>query len=72
MILEQLALHYDRVVDYWADKSVAVGEMKIIFQYCKALRYSGESNAVIMLCWWKGKFPQFVPPADPIAHWFLE
>lgn len=34
VILELAAFHYDPEIDYCADKSVTIGEMKIICKYC--------------------------------------
>ena len=57
IILERAVFHYDQKIDYCADTSVTIGEMPIIWQYCKALKYSGESTE---LCCAGGKvrFPQ--------------
>jgi hypothetical protein len=40
------AFQYDQKIDYCADTSVKIGEMAIICQYCKALKYSGESTGL--------------------------
>ena len=64
-MLERDAFHNDQKIDYCADKSVTIGEMTIVYQYCKALKYSGESTG---LCCAGGivKLPQLVPPPDPL------
>jgi hypothetical protein len=64
-MLERDAFHNDQKIDYNADTSVKNGEMTNICQYCKALKYGGESTG------WccaggKVKLPQLVPPADPL------
>ena len=65
MILERAAFHYDPAIDYCADKSVTIGEMKIICKYCKALKYTGESTG-LCCAGGKVKLPQLVPPPDPL------
>ncbi|ESO01532.1 hypothetical protein HELRODRAFT_174488 [Helobdella robusta] len=65
VILEQAAFHYDPAIDYCADKSVTIGEMKIIFKYCKTLKYTHESTGLCCAVG-KVKLPQLVPPPDPL------
>lgn len=63
--LERGAFSYDPEIDYSADKSVTIGEMSIICQHCKALKYSSEPAG---LCCAGGKvqLPQLVPPPEPL------
>lgn len=63
--LERAAFSYDPEIDYSIDKSVTIGEMSIICQHCKALKYSGES-AGLCCAGGKIKLPQLVPPSDPL------
>ena len=65
--LERSAFHYDQKIDYCADTSETIGDMTIISQYCKELKYSGESTG---LCYAgrKVKFQQLVPPPDHYSH----
>ena len=42
VILERAAFHYDQKIDYRANTPVTIGEMAIICQYCKTLKYSGD------------------------------
>ncbi|XP_063931152.1 uncharacterized protein LOC135143203 [Zophobas morio] len=65
VILERAAFHYDPAIDYSADKSVTIGEMKIICKYCKALKYTHESTG-LCCAGGKVKLPQLVPPPDPL------
>ncbi|XP_025831529.1 uncharacterized protein LOC112904787 [Agrilus planipennis] len=65
VILERAAFHYDPAIDYYADKSLTIGEMTIICKYCKALKYSGESTG-LCCAGEKVKLPQLVPPPDPL------
>ncbi|XP_037915252.1 uncharacterized protein LOC119654162 [Hermetia illucens] len=65
VILERAALHYDPAIDYSADKSVTIGEMKIICKYCKALKYTHESTG-LCCAGGKVKLPQLLPPPDPL------
>lgn len=65
VILERAAFHYDPAIDYCADKSVTIGEMKIICEYCKALKYTGESTG-LCCAGGKVKLPQLVLPPDPL------
>ena len=64
-MLERAAFHYEQKIDYCADTSVRIGEMTIICQYCKALKYSSESTG-LCCAGGKVKFPQLVPPSDPL------
>ncbi|XP_044572041.1 uncharacterized protein LOC116655397 [Drosophila ananassae] len=65
VILERAAFHYDPAIDYCADKTVTIAEMKTLCKYCKALKYTGKSTG---LCCAEGKvkLPQLVPPPDPL------
>ncbi|XP_073955775.1 uncharacterized protein isoform X1 [Choristoneura fumiferana] len=63
--LERGAFSYDPEINYSGDKSVKIGEMSIICQHCKALKYSGES-AGLCCAGGKVKLPQLVPPPDPL------
>ena len=63
MILKRPAFHYDQKIDYCADTSVKMGEMTIIYQYCKALKYSSVSTELCSVGG-KVKLPQLVPPPD--------
>ncbi|XP_015175981.1 PREDICTED: uncharacterized protein LOC107066151 [Polistes dominula] len=65
VILERAAFHYDSAIDYCADKSVTIGEMKRICKYCKAFKYTGESTG-LCCAGGKVKLPQLVPPPDPL------
>jgi hypothetical protein len=62
---ERDAFYNDQKIDYCADTSVTIAEMTIVYQYCKALKYSGESTG-----WWcaggKVKLSQLAPPPDPL------
>ena len=63
VILERAAFQKDQKIDYCADISVTIGEMTVICQYYKALKYSCESTG---LCCASGKvkLSQLVPPPD--------
>ena len=63
--LEIAAFHYDQKIDYCADTSVTIGDMIINCQYCKALKFSGESTGLCCVGG-KVKLPQLVPPPDPL------
>ncbi|XP_026476422.1 uncharacterized protein LOC113382079 [Ctenocephalides felis] len=51
--------------NYSAHKFVKIGDMSIICQHCKALKYNGES-AGLCCAGGKVKLPQLVPPPDPL------
>lgn len=57
VILEREAFHYDSKKDYYADKSVSIGEMTIICNYCKVFKYNGESPG-LCCAGGKEKLPQ--------------
>ncbi|XP_026467790.1 uncharacterized protein LOC113371378 [Ctenocephalides felis] len=63
--LERAAFSYDPEIDYSAHKFVKIGDMSIICQHCKALKYNGES-AGLCCAGGKVKLPQLVPPPDPL------
>lgn len=64
VILERAAFHYVPEIEYGTDKSIKIGEMTIC-EYCKALKYSGESGG-LCCAGGKVKLPQLVPPPNPL------
>lgn len=62
---ERLAFRYDATVDYAGDKSVDFGTMRIICQYCNALKFQLEPQG---LCCANGKvkLPQLTTPPEPL------
>lgn len=43
MLFERVPFRYDSAIDY-ANKSVTIGEIKIICKYCKGLKYTYKST----------------------------
>ena len=63
--LNRAAFRYDCSNDYSLHRSVSIGQMDVVCEYCGALKFSGETPGLCCLNG-KVKLPVLTPPHEPL------